>query len=196
MHLAFLLLEKIKTSSSPPVYAQVFPGRHQLYTLLKQKSCSRISHVQRAAVSKSGEVDAINYYFIEDAFGVRLRWWQEPVPALESLVQLKPDVILVAGLDLPLNFRWLRRLTGIDIKIIGCHTGETIWPRRNLWLQQFGLRVADAFLFQTIEDNRPWKKASVILTRQPVYQIESLDRGTEKSAEQLNKICSELIGTP
>jgi hypothetical protein len=194
MHLAFLYLANAENFSSPAAYAGDYSSRQQLYTRLRSLSLNQISHVQRAAASQSGEVDGIGYYFIKDTFGASLRWWQEPVPALEMLTQLKPDIILVAGLNLPLNFRWLRRLTGSDVMIIGHHTGETIWPSRNLWLQQFGLRVVDAFIFQEKEESLPWKKASVILPRQPIYCIPSIDKANKETAEQFRKIFVLLSG--
>ena len=192
MHLAFLHLEKVDKLSVPSAYIQEHAGRHAFYTKLRNAPFSKISHVQRAAQSHSESIERIEYNFIEDEFGKKLRWWQEPAPAFELLALRKPDFILVAGLDLPLNFRWLRRLTGIDIRIIGHHTGETIWPGRNLWLQQFGLRVVDAFLFHDKAACQPWTKSSVILVRQPIYIIPSFESEAHKSADLLSKICEEL----
>jgi len=191
MHLAFLYLDKMERADDPTVYVEKHLHRHEFYKELKNASFEKISHVQRAKFNQSIKIDRIDYNFVMDDFDKKLRWWQEPAPALELLTKRKPDVVLVAGLDLPLNFRWLRRLTGIDVKIIGHHTGETIWPGRNLWLQQFGLRVVDAFIFHKKEDSRPWTKASVILSRQPVFVLPSFDNQGHQSVNQLKMICTD-----
>lgn len=192
MHLAFLYLEGMDRPADPTGYVEKHSLRHAFYKDLKNASFEKISHVQRAKSSQSTKIDQIDYNFVKDDFDKKLRWWQEPAPALELLTKRKPDVVLVAGLDLPLNYRWLRRLTGIDVKIIARHTGETLWPGRNLWLQQFGLRVVDAFIFHKKEDSQPWTKASVILARQPVYVLPSFENHGNHSIDQIEMICTDL----
>ena len=121
-----------------------------------------------------------------------LRWWQEPVEVFEHISEMQPDIIQVRGLDLPLQFRWLRRVVGNKIKIIGEHTGETIWASRNLWLQQFGLRVVDSFIFKNMKDVIAWTKASVILDKQPITEIKFSTKNPEAGAKSLLKFYNTL----
>ena len=96
------------------------------------------------------------------------------------------------NLGLPLHFRWLRNLLPQKTKIIGHHTGEHIWIQLRLFLQQFGLRTADGFIFENLEDAEPWLKASVILPRQPVFEIPNGQTPAHIIAEKLNECYNHL----
>ena len=196
MHLAFLFLEKSERSAHAADFVEKNSSRHSFYLDLKNHPVEKVSHIQRAVSGQSTTIDQIDYSFVSDTYARKLRWWQEPVEALELLTEKKPNIVLVSGLALPLNFRWLRRLIGNDVKIIGCHGGESIWPSRNLWLQQFGLRVVDAFIFHDREESRPWTKASVILARQPIYILPPFTDQEGDAAKLMPGICAELTNRP
>jgi hypothetical protein len=152
-----------------------------------------VSIVQRATFNATRIQENIGYYFVNDDFDPRLRWWQKPVPVFKLISKLQPDIIQIHGLDLPLQFRWLRREVGHDIKLVGEHTGEKIWANRKLWLQQFGLRVADGFIFKDKKDAVPWTKASVILNKQPIIEIPTAVEDAESTADSLLMFYNDLL---
>lgn len=152
-----------------------------------------VSIVQRATFNATRIQENIGYYFVNDDFDSRLRWWQKPVPVFKLISKLQPDIIQIHGLDLPLQFRWLRREVGHNIKLVGEHTGEKIWANRKLWLQQFGLRVADGFIFKNKKDAVPWTKASVILNKQPIIEIPTAVEDAESTADSLLMFYNNLL---
>lgn len=193
MHQAFLYLDIPNKFSSPADYLKLNSERHMNSLLISERPDVQTSIVQRAEFNETYIQDTITYYFVRDGYGATLRWWQEPVSSFEILTKINPDLITIVGLNLPLNFRWLRRMVGEDSKIIGSHTGEEIWAQRNLWLQQFGLRVADGFIFQNKPDTEAWLRAAVILPRQPIYILNSFGLAEQTEAEKLKDIYQELL---
>ena len=160
---------------------------------LQDSHSFNISVVQRATFNKNIELDGVSFNFIKDEFPGNLRWWQEPESIIQSIADIETDIIYVRGLNLPLQFRWLRRIVGGDIVIIGEHTGEDFWAQRNLWLQQFGLRVVDGFIFQNLDVAKLWKKTSLVLENQPVIEITSFSENPENTAEMLVKFFNQLV---
>jgi hypothetical protein len=193
MEIAYLNLYSQKSLRNSIAYFESIRDQHILYTHIKQCTISSICVVQRATFEETITYEGINYYFVTDEYQPLLRWWQEPVSSIELLADLKPQIIHVYGLDLPLNFRWLRRMVGRDTIIIGQHMGEDIWASRNLWLQQFGLRLIDGFIFHHKEEERLWIKASVILSKQPIFEIARSPGNIKRKANQLKTIYNEML---
>ena len=173
-------------------YLNSDPRPHLVHKQLKQDSDLDITVVQRSAFESTHVVDGVKYYFITDEFSNILRWWQEPKSSIAVIKKLNLDILQVAGLNLPLQFRWLRRQIGHNITIIGQHTGETIWANRKIWLQQFGLRVVDGFIFANESDKYSWIKAAVILPRQTIYIIPYQHNDLRKTVRALLKIYSTM----
>jgi hypothetical protein len=192
MKIANLFLDLPELISQPADYLKKHAKQHRDLIQIQVTTQNSIHVVQRAKFKETFTEDDINYYFVPDESKSSLRWWQEPVNALELLASIEADVININGLNLPLCFRWLRRMVGENIKIIGTHTGEDIWAQRNLWIQQFGLRTADGFIFQKKTHAESWIRCAVILPRQPIFLLESY--GSEESvSERLIQIYTTLI---
>jgi len=195
MHIAYLNLASNKNLQNPDAYFNSTDLPRPIYEKLAKESVRMISIVQRTTFNATNKLEKVDYYFIRDEFEAKLRWWQEPVTIIEQLAALKPDIIQVQGLNLPLQFRWLRREIGDKIKIVGEHTGEKIWANRNLWLQQFGLRVVDGFIFKNMKDAQPWTKASVILEKQLISEISFGSKDTEITTKSLLTFYNQLLTT-
>jgi hypothetical protein len=195
MHVVYLNLLSDETSQNPDIFFNSSPIPHTLYNELTKGIPEVVTVVQRAIFNATIILENVSYHFVKDEFEPSLRWWQEPVTVLERLSEVQSDIIQVRGLDLPLQFRWMRRVVGDKIKIIGEHTGETIWANRNLWLQQFGLRVVDGFVFNRLKDAREWIKASVILENQPISEIPFHSKDPRIAAKLLLNFYDELITT-
>jgi hypothetical protein len=192
MHIVYLNLYSDKNFNDPESFFTASYLPHQTFLKLSMAHTHSISVVQRATFNAKRTLEKVDYYFINDEFDLILRWWQEPVKVFEHISEMQPDIIQVRGLDLPLQFRWLRREVGTKIKIAGEHTGETIWANRNLWLQQFGLRVVDGFIFKNMKDAFAWTKSSVILDKQPITEIKFSTKHPEAAANSLLKFYNTL----
>lgn len=193
MKITLLFLTKYDNISSVSEYIEISRERFQVLNELSLLSDFSFSVVQRAAISGTFTEQNISFYLISDEFNTSLRWWQEPVSVFEKVAVLEPNIIQLEGLDKPLNFRWLRRMVGDEVKIVGCHNGEDIWAQRNLWLQQFGLRVADGFIFQKKSETEAWIRAAVILPRQPLFILNAYGSPDQNEAEKLMHIYKELL---
>ena len=192
MHVAFLNLLSDINSPDPDSFISSSDLPQALYAELAKGLPEQISVVQRATFTATIMLEEVAYYFVKDEFESSLLWWQEPVTIFEQLLDIQPDIIQISGLNLPLQFRWLRRIIGEKIKIIGENKGEPIWASRNLWLQQFGLRVADGFIFKNINDASSWTKASVILEKQPIADFSLSSENPEADAKLLIKFYQNL----
>ncbi len=146
---------------------------NEIYSEVQKAINGKISFVQRSDRDYKQNSISIDTYFVKDEFKQNLRWWQNPDRVNELIASLNPDIVHILGLNLPLHFRWLKHHISDTTILLAEHTGEKIWLQKNLWLQQFGLRVVDGFIFQSQEDVKPWKKCAAILERQPVFQIAS-----------------------
>jgi hypothetical protein len=195
MHFVYLSLIPEFDFHDSESYIKSSPLSQKLSENLRAEDVETVSVIQRSSFKRKSSVNNIDYYFIPDEFEPTLRWWQEPEEVFQFLSKINPNIIVVRGLDLPLQFRWLRRITGEKIIILGEHTGETIWANRNLWLQQFGLRVVDGFIFKNLKKSYPWTKASVILKKQPVLEIDLHSNDPEKTAKSIVEFYNLLLTT-
>ena len=134
----------------------------------------KISIIQRS--NKNSIED--NKHYKKDEFDQSLRWWQNPEIFNDYIANLKPDIVYIFGLHLPLHFRWLRHHLNSDVIIIAQHCGEELWLQKNLWLQQFGLRVVNGFVFASQKDAIPWMKCAAILESQPVFEYDYFKKET------------------
>jgi hypothetical protein len=193
MHIVFIQYHYDAKIKKPDDYFEKNKEKMQFYLNIHQAGIERLSVIQRAPFSQKTVFNAINYHFISDEYGVRLRWCEKPDKVHNTAAAIKPDLIQVSGLNLPIHLRWLRKTTGKDALIVGQYTGENIWLQRILWLQQFGLRLADGFIFENEEQAKPYLKAAVILPRQALYKIPGINQYTKKAANRLAKIYRKLF---
>jgi len=192
MQIAILHLGGKDLFDSGDEYLARFSERHGFYTLLKKQGFRSVDVIQRAGFNDTQIGDTVTYHFIKDDLPAQLRWWQEPESTFEFLGSRLFDILQVDGFDLPLHFRWIRRAVGKATVLTGVHTGEEMWPSRNLWLQQFGLRAVDGFIFEELKDAYPWQKASVILRRQPVFECTGCRRHEPAAVTKMNQIYRTL----
>jgi hypothetical protein len=196
MHVVYIQYHYDTEIKKPEDYFENNKGKVQFYTDIHQAGIERVSIIQRAPFSQKIDYNDIHYYFIKDEYRAKLRWYEKPVKVHTTAAAIEPDIIHVYGLHLPIHYRWLRKTAGKNVLILGQHTGENIWLQRILWLQQFGLRVVDGFIFQNEDEGKPYLKAAVVLPKQAIYKIAGIDRNTKKAATQLVKIYNEIFIPP
>jgi hypothetical protein len=153
----------------------------------------RISLVCRAAIDSDQIHENINIHLRRDNLPHVLHWHQKPELLFDFLKEIDPDVIHAFSLNLPLHYRWLRKTVGPGVCLVAHHTGEHHWIQLKLWMQQFGLRVVNGFVFRYQEDTSAWLKSAVILPSQAVI---ALSRGrTGISRDRLiPDMYQELLG--
>ncbi len=134
----------------------------------------KINMVCRAGKTADHRIKDINLYLRKDEFPPILRWHQRPEEIFSLVKELNPDVIHAFSLGLPLHYRWLRKLLGPSVRLAAHHTGEHHWIQMKLWMQQFGLRVVDGFVFYQPEDALTWLKSAIIL---PTQRVISMKKG-------------------
>jgi hypothetical protein len=168
-----------------------------LIDILNQKSSMNnpdIYVIQRASKNAQISKDNITTLYVKDSYGPNLRWCDNPEDLNQKIADLKPDIVHMFNLALPLHFRWLKNYLSNGTKLIGHHTGERIWVQLRLFLQQFGLRAADAFIFENIDEAKPFLKASVILPHQPIFEIPNSKTPLAPAIQTLTS-CYDLILT-
>ncbi len=165
----------------------------ELHTRQAISGSSSLYVFQRATQNRKIEEKNITIFYIKDNYGESLRWCDNPDDLYQSVSAIRPDIVHMFNLALPLHFRWLRKELLPGVKIIGHHTGEHIWVQLRLFLQQFGLRTADAFFFENIIDAQPWLKAGAILPRQPVFEIPDSQTAIEQQLEKLDEYYRQLL---
>ena len=182
MHVAFVVYHYKPEFKKPEEIYRYF--QHDLLNGIDPAmwGIDRLNIVCRAAVNADHRIQNINIYMRRDELPAVLKWHQRPDGIFKLLQTLNPDIIHAFSLGLPLHFRWLRRMFGDDVRLIGHHTGEHRWIQMRLWLQQFGLRVVDGFVFPCRNDAQEWIKAAVIL---PVQMLVSLDNGHRSVEREL-----------
>ena len=193
MHIIFINYHYNPKITVPEQYFEQTGDKHQFYIHLCRSGIDKVTVIQRAPFRYKTKISDIHYYFIKDEFEPRLRWCDKPVKVHTTAAALEPDIVHIYGLDLPIHFRWLRKTTGSQVILAGQHTGERKWLQRTLWLQQFGLRIVDGFIFKNKEETKPWLKAAVILPGQPVYIIRDINKNSPKAAEQLVKVYNKIF---
>jgi hypothetical protein len=136
--------------------------------------------VCRAAITSDHHQNGVNIYLREDDLPPLLRWHQRPEIIFKLLQDLDSDIIHAFSLGLPLHFRWLRKLLGPEVGLVAHHTGERHWIQMRLWMQQFGLRVVNGFVFHHDKDAQDWRKAALVLPAQPVVSLDNGHRLPER----------------
>ena len=139
----------------------------EIYNNNFDNSSIKISIIQRS----NKNFTEGNMYYIKDEFNHELGWWQNPEIMNEYIAKLNPDMVYIFGLNLPLHFRWLKHHISSHTIVIAQHCGEEFWIQKNLWLQQFGLRVVNGFVFISQKDAILWKRCAAILDSQPVFEL-------------------------
>jgi glycosyltransferase involved in cell wall biosynthesis len=111
--------------------------------------------------------NGVHYHF--QNFGKRkLRF---PLGLHHYVKALKPDMILVHGLDSPLQVMQLRMQLGNRIKIIVQNHAEKPGSRYKKVLQQLADRVIDAYLFTSKEMGAEWVSKGIIHRQEKIREV-------------------------
>jgi glycosyltransferase involved in cell wall biosynthesis len=125
------------------------------------------------------EQAGVTYHFIADRYGPALRSWQHPWQLYRQVRRLAaqkqqaaiPVVIHFNGLLFPLQVGVLRRLPPPACPLVVQHHAERPWPAYSYFLQRWGLKNANAFLFTARSLADIWLEAGLISPNQPIYEV-------------------------
>ena len=153
----------------------------------------RVTVIQRWPYDKDFRHNLVDWYFLQDNLPQRLRWMNETDNIKELISTISPSVLYFQHMDPPMHFRWMRSVLPSSSIVIGRYQGERIWHNKKIWLQQFGLRTADAFFFNKREQAHEWLKRAVILPCQPIFEMNGVFSLPEQAAVMLAQTFRKLL---
>lgn len=121
-----------------------------------QGAGARVSVLQRFTVDGTVVRHGIAYRTVGDRLRPHPALWQLPGRLHRVARSLAPDLIHVNGLLFPLQLRALARAVP-GAALVAQHHAESPFGGWLGWLQRWGLRAADGFLFVTEEQARAWR---------------------------------------
>lgn len=158
------------------------------YEQVALRSKNKFIVIRRSDVADKIESDNITLILFRDSLPRRLSWWQKPEELFQFVASFGARLIHMIGPDLPLHFRWLRHYIGADTYLLGHIRGERVWPNIRIWMQQFGHRTANGFIFEDDQAADLWLKRAVVLPRQDLFKIKNLHRNPQSLAQVYSKI--------
>lgn len=139
---------------------------------------TRVTVVQRYRRDAELVRNGVRYLACADGRRPLPRLWSVPWRMHRLVVAEGADAVHVNGLLFPLQVRALRRgLPRTTALLVQDHAGvvvagpATLKARARRLIDRYGLRAADALLFTTAEQARPWRAAGIIGPSQPVYDL-------------------------
>jgi glycosyltransferase involved in cell wall biosynthesis len=147
---------------------------------------ARVSVVQRFPTTTTIERSGVTYHFIADGLPPKLHWWQRPVAAHNLVTELKPDIVHVNGIVLPL--RYLRPRLKHHVPILWQHRNPGIPRWYSRWFYRGSFRHVDAVLFTSLDQAREWQTAGVIGPDMPVYPIPGGSTMMRPTSQQNNSM--------
>jgi glycosyltransferase involved in cell wall biosynthesis len=150
------------------------------------------------------ERTGITYHFITDRYGPALRGWQHPWQLYRQVRRLAtqkqqaavPVVSHFNGLLFPLQVGVLSRLLPPACPVVVQHHAEKPWPARSHFLQRWGLKNADAFLFAARALADIWLEAGLISPNQPLYEVMETSSILTYQDRAAARALTGLTGTP
>jgi glycosyltransferase involved in cell wall biosynthesis len=110
---------------------------------------------------------------------------------------LHPDVVHVNGLVFPARTWWLRKMLPAGVAIVVQDHGS-VPPARpaGAALRRAGLRAADGFLFVSVEQARPWRRAGLIAADQQVFDVMEASTTIRPIARDEARRATNISGDP
>lgn len=127
---------------------------------------NEVLYISRAPNSFVQKKNGIEFHTVADRLPPVLLWWQRAAVFDNYIAKLKPQLVHIVGLKLPLHFRFLKRKLPAGVKLYGEFHNDKLWNQKMLWLQMRGLRVADGFIYPDRPSAEPWLKCAAVLEKQ------------------------------
>ncbi len=158
---------------------------------VKNAGTEKVSVVQRFSHSKNFVSKGVEFHFVKDEFGPKLKPWQTPQLLHRHVKELAPDVIHSNGWPLPLIS--LRTLLQDRTAILWQDHGGNVPFFAYQWLYKAGFKVVDGFIFTTERQAVAWKMHKLIPSEAYVYEVlegstdfEPLDYHTSRQRLNIN----------
>jgi glycosyltransferase involved in cell wall biosynthesis len=158
--------------SSSPEYSdpQKWLDRISFYTgvlteLAKEHEVHSIERINwEGQLSRRG----VQYHFIR----IKGRVTRLPVKIHRRIRAIDPDLVLVNGMNFPLQLLQLKKYISSEARILVIHRAERPMKGLKGFLQRYAARITDGYLFSTAVHAGEWETAGII--RKPEQTIEIL----------------------
>jgi glycosyltransferase involved in cell wall biosynthesis len=163
-----------------------------------------VTVAQRFSVDAECERAGVRYIFRRDEGPATADPRTRPDALHAAVVDERPDLVHVNGLMFPAQLEQLRRAVSKSAIVVQDHAGAD--PSAPRWwdvagrlrraARRPGLRAADAFLFTSLDQARPWRAARLIARRQPVFAIVESSTTLRPLAREHAREASGVAGHP
>jgi len=155
-----------------------------------------VTVIHRFHTSQTLEREGVRYQFISDRYGPRLRPWQIPRDVHRQVRAVQPSLIHIHGLFFALQARSLRKTLSETPAIVIQHHAEMPCQGMRGWIQQFGLKNADAFLFASREIGQIWADRGIIAAMEKVFPVMEGSTHFKRRDRRAARKKTELSGDP
>ena len=142
---------------------------HEWCDAVRRAGAERVSVVQRYAQSTQLRLDGIDYFFIDDGMGPKLKWLQDPVDVHEFAARLASDAVHLNGTIHFANSLRSVLKPGVAILWQSHSNGSPGWRSRWLWKKR--CRHIDGLLLTSAAQAEPLRKAGLISNQHDIYEV-------------------------
>ncbi|HVT84723.1 MAG TPA: glycosyltransferase family 4 protein [Chitinophagaceae bacterium] len=134
--------------------------------------------------------NGVEYHFLPS----KKRKPRFPIQFHREIKKLQPDVVVVMGLQYPLQIMQLRRSLNKKIKIVARHHADTppIGIKRKL--QQMSDNCIDAYLFTTDWHAGQWIEAGIIRNKNKIHEVFEASTDFSRQNKNLSKEKTGMTG--
>lgn len=186
--------------STPEATLERFDSLRGWAEAVRDAGADRVTVVQRFPRDVDLERGGIHYAFRRDGAGPVLAPWRWPGGALHELRELRPDVVHAHGLAffaLPVELRvTLPARTRVVVQDHGGRALRTARDPLRRAAMRIGLAAADAFLFTSAEDARPWRAARLFRPGQRVFAVPEASRAVRRESRDEARARTGARGRP
>ncbi len=148
----------------------------------------KVSRVEQINFSGEYQHNGIHYYFTD--FKKQTKF---PLQLNRFVKNLKPDVVIVAGLLYPLQVIQLRLVLGDQTKIIAQHHAEQPFTGIKKYMQRLASKCTDAYFFASHDIGLNWAKKGNISSAKKIHEVMEvssvfypIDKSEAKSRTKVN----------
>ncbi len=157
---------------------------------------AEVTVIHRFHRNGTTEREGVQYHFIADRYGHKLRPWQIPRGVHERVRASNPAVVHIHGLFFALQARALRGVLPHAAAVIAQHHAEKPCQGFRGQVQKFGLKPLDGFLFAAKEIGAPWIDQGVLDSRKKIYAVMEGSTHFQRRDRESSRKKTRLKGNP
>ena len=196
LHICFVAHEYHTAFSSPEDLLEEYHSLTDWCEALQACGC-KVSAVVRFKTDAHRCRRHVDYYFVQDAYGPQLAFWQIPRRMHRQVVALQADVVHAHNLNKVLQHRDLaRRLRAVQTPLLLQNHAETprFWLRNVLQRQVFS--QIDAFLFCAPGQEKIWQDRNIFRPDTPLYYVMEGSTHFQRQSRSAARALTGMQGSP